>query len=113
MHTLTLDEVSRQPSQLLDDVDRGEPALVMRGDQPLFMAVPLAKGLDALEVRLELAVTLFDQEQVSLGIAARIAGLSISGMIDELGRRKIPVVRYTPEELARELEYARTLADRG
>lgn len=113
MHTLTLDEVSRQPSQLLDDVDRGEPALVMRGDQPLFMAVPLAKGLDASGVRLELAVTLFDQEQISLGIAARIAGLSVSEMIDELGRRRIPVARYEPGELERELDYVSTLADRG
>ena len=42
---------------------------------------------------------------------ARIAGLTISQMIDELGRRRIPVVRYTPDELAGELDYVRTLAD--
>ncbi len=113
MHTLSQEEVSRQPNHLFDDIDRGEPALVMRGDQPLFMAVPLGKGLNAIEVRLELAVSLFDQEQISMGIAARIAGLSISEMIDELGKRKIPVARYGPGELEQELEYVSTLVDRG
>ena len=31
-------------------------------------------------------------------------------MIDELGRRQIPVVRYSVEDLDRELDYVRTLA---
>lgn len=113
MDTLTVEELKQSPSRLVEDAARGEVTLVVDQGQPAFMAVPLGKGLDAAAVRIELAARLFDQEQVSLGIATRIAGLSIGEMIDELGRRKIPVVRYTPEELAREVEYARTLADRG
>jgi hypothetical protein len=73
MHTQSQVEVSRQPSYLFDDIERGESALVMRGDQPLFMAVPLGKGLNATEVRLDLAASLFDQEQISMGIAALMA----------------------------------------
>lgn len=113
MHTLTLDEVTRQPGHLLDDLGHGKPALVTRDDKPLFMAVPLGKGLNSTDVRLELAIQLFDSEQVSLGTAARIAGLSISEMIDALGSRKIPVARYEPGELEQELDYVRSLADRG
>jgi predicted HTH domain antitoxin len=113
MDTLTVEDLKLTPSHLFDDIERGEPALVMRGDEPLFMAVPLGKGLSATEVRLELAINLFDQEQISMGIAARIAGLSISEMIDELGKRKIPVARYGPGELEQELEYVSTLVDRG
>ncbi len=41
-----------------------------------------------------------------MGIAACIAGLSISEMIDELGNRKMPVVRYGPGELEAEIAYA-------
>lgn len=113
MDTLTVEELKQTPTRLVEDAARGEVALVVDQGQPAFMAIPLGKGLDAVAVRIELAARLFDREQVSLGIAARIAGLSIGEMIDELGRRKVPVVRYTPEELAQELEYARTLADRG
>jgi predicted HTH domain antitoxin len=55
------------------------------------------------EILVELAAHLYDSEQISLGMAARIAGLSYSGMIDELGRREISVIRLEPGELEREL----------
>ena len=112
MHLLTTDELNRQPDSLLADARRGEPALVTDHGKPVFMTVPIGAGLDAGAVRLELAVRFFDAEQVSLGGAAAMAGLSISEMIDELGRRRIPVIRITPEELEDELGYVRTLADR-
>jgi predicted HTH domain antitoxin len=54
-------------------------------------------------MRLELAVSLFDRGQIGIGIAARIAGLGISEFIDELGRRRIAVIRTTAEDLEREL----------
>jgi len=107
MHTLTDDDVKRQPSRMLDDAQRGEPALVTVNGQPLMMTVPLGKGVSSPTVLLELAARLFDSEQISLGLAARIAGLPYSDMIDELGRRSIAVVRYPPEDLAHELEYLR------
>ena len=59
----------------------------------------------------DLAAALFDCEQVSLGLAARIAGLSNSEMIDELGRRRIPVVRYSVKDLDPEIEYLRPVGD--
>jgi predicted HTH domain antitoxin len=46
---------------------------------------------------------LYVHEQISLGVAARIAGVSYSEMIDELGRRDIAVIRLEPGELEREL----------
>lgn len=46
------------------------------------------------------------------GGAAAIAGLSVSEIIDELGHRKIAIIRITPEELDEELKYFRTLLDR-
>lgn len=103
MHTLTDQELSRQPLCLLDDAQRGEPALVTRNGEPLLLAVPLGKGIASQEVRLEVAVNLFDREQISIGLAARIAGISVGAMIEECGRRRIPVIRVTAEELEQEL----------
>ena len=74
------------------------------------MTVPMGKGLESQAVRLEFAVGLYDREQISLGLAAKIASLSYSEMIDELGRRGIATIRYAPEELTKELEYLRGLA---
>jgi predicted HTH domain antitoxin len=49
------------------------------------------------------AVHLDGRGVVSLGRAAKIAGLPLSDFIDRLGALKIPVARYSPEELSREL----------
>ena len=103
MHTLTVEDVAIDPQRLLEDAERGESSLVTRAGQPVMLAVPLAIGLDAREVRLELAARLYDHEQISLGVAARIAGLAYSEMIDELGRRDIAIIRLEPGELEREL----------
>ena len=103
MHTLTADDLKRQPEQLIDDACRGESAIVTVGGEPVLIAVPLGKAVDSRAMLIDLAATLFDQEQISLGLAARIAGLSYSEMVDELGRRKISVIRLGPGELEREL----------
>ena len=110
MHTLTDDELTRQPQRLIDDARRGEASLVIDDGVAVLLAVPLGAGLDATEVRVELAARMFDRDQISLGLASKIAGLSYSEMIDELGRRGIPVVRYDANDMAKELEYVRTLA---
>lgn len=103
MHTLTDDDLKQAPQRLLDDAQRGEASLVTQDGKPVLLAVPLGKGIESQAVRLEFAVRLFDSEQISLGLAARIAGLSYGEMIDEVGRRGIAVIRLTPGELEREL----------
>ncbi|MGH8802247.1 MAG: UPF0175 family protein [Casimicrobiaceae bacterium] len=77
--------------------------MITKDGEPVFMAVPMGASLDSSRLRLELAVSLFDREQISIGVAARIAGLSIGELIDELGRRNIAVIRTTAEDLEREL----------
>lgn len=103
MHTLTDDDLKREPQQLLDDARRGEPAIVTVAGEPVMMTVPLGEGIGSPEVRIQLAATLYDREQISLGLAARIAGLPYRAMLDELSRREIAVIRLAPGELEREL----------
>ncbi len=103
MHTLTTDDVAREPQRLLASAARGEVSLITRAGKPVLLAVPLVAGLDTREVRLELSARLYDSQQISLGVAARIAGRSYSEMIDELGRREIATIRLEPGELEREL----------
>ena len=103
MHTFTAEEVALRPQRLFDDATGGELSLVTRAGEPVMLAVPLGAGSDSQKVRLELAAHLYDRDQISLGLAARIAGLAYSEMIDELGRRGIATIRLQPGELEREL----------
>ena len=107
------DEIAQIPGQLESDTERGEPVMVTRAGEPLYMAVPMGKGLDSKAVRLELALGLFDREQISIGLAARIAGLSLAEVMAICSQRKIAVVRYSAAELEAELAYAGGLALRG
>ena len=103
MRTLTAEDLQRAPQQLLADARRGVVTLVTTDGRPMLLAVPLTDGVPMQSALVDLAATLYDREQISLGIAARIAGMSYSDMIDELGRREIATIRITPEELEREL----------
>lgn len=103
MHTLTDDELKREPAQLLDDARRGRMTVVTTDGQAVLLTLPLAAGAPLQSALLDLAATLYDRELISLGKAASIAGLSYSEMIDELGRREIATIRLTPAELEGEL----------
>lgn len=113
MQIHTTEEIAQVPGQLERDTARGEPVMVTRAGEPLYMAVPLGKGLDSKAVRLELAITLFDRDQISIGLAARIAGVALAELMDICSQRKIAVVRYSAEELKAELGYADGLTLRG
>lgn len=113
MDTLTVDELKRAPGRLVDDVARGEVALVLDQGQPAFFALPVDETLLTRGAKVALAIRLFDQEIVGLEGAACIAGMSQSEMIDCLGQARIPVVRYGPGELEAEIAHAMQIAGRG
>lgn len=110
MRTLSDDELRRQPQVVLDDAKRGESALVTVDGEPMMLALPLGPLSGNRPERLELAVSLYERDLLSLGLASKVAGLSYRCMVDELDRRRIPVVRYDVDDLERERAYVRPLA---
>jgi len=103
MHTLTDDQLKREPQAMLDDAQRGELTLVTAAGQAVLMTLPLGSNASTAATLVDLAAQLYDRELISLERAARIAGLSYSETIDEFGRRGIATIRLTPDELEREL----------
>lgn len=65
-------------------------------------AVGLFKDDLAQETRRLLALRFFRQRVLSLGKAARLAGLSRWEFTEFLSKNNVPVLDYSPEELARE-----------
>jgi predicted HTH domain antitoxin len=60
--------------------------------------------ISADDLRVELAIWLFQSERVSLGKAAKIANLSRFSFQNLLAERTIPVINYSIEEVKQELE---------
>ena len=55
------------------------------------------------ELRLLLAIKLFEVGRVSVGKAAEVAGLPKLRFMDELGRLKIPVINLSDDQILDEL----------
>jgi predicted HTH domain antitoxin len=103
MGAISVEELARRPARLIEEAESGQIAVVTTDGRPLFLAVPCDERLAKEEVHVLLAVHLYERGGVSLGRAAKIAGLPSSDFIDRLGALKIPVARYSPDELSREL----------
>jgi prevent-host-death family protein len=103
MDTFTVRDLRERTGELIREAEAGKLSLVTKHGQPVFLAVPFDETLLREGVRVALSVKLFDDEAVSLGKAAKLAGMTQSEFIDHLGALKIPVVRYGKEELEQEL----------
>lgn len=103
MGTISVEQLIKSPAKLIEGVESGHLEIVTKDGRPLFLAVPYDERLASEDVHVAVAIHLYETETVSLGRAARIAGYPIRDFIDRLGALKIPIIRYSPEELEREL----------
>lgn len=67
------------------------------------LKVSLPLGLSEDEAKLLLAIKLYEVGKVSLGQAAKLAGFSKRTFMEMLGRYRVPVFAYSPEELRQEI----------
>jgi predicted HTH domain antitoxin len=103
MHTLTDQEIKRNPQGLFEGALRGESTLVLADGHAVMMAVPLGVQASTTATLLDLAAQLYDGQEISLGRAAEIAGVAYGDMVTELGRRGIATLRLQPGDLEREV----------
>lgn len=71
----------------------------------LELRIELPENLSEEEAKLFLAVKSFEVGRLTLGQAAGMAELSKRAFLEILGRYKVPVFNYSPEELRRELDF--------
>ncbi|MGH9942107.1 MAG: UPF0175 family protein [Pyrinomonadaceae bacterium] len=68
------------------------------------LTVDLPVNVSEDEVKLLLAIKLYEVGKVSLGQAAQLAGFSKRAFMEVLGRYQVPVFNYSPEELRQEID---------
>ena len=64
--------------------------------------LPLDVGEE--EGRLLLAMKLYEVGRLTIGQAAKMAEMSKQAFMEMLGRYKVPVIAYGPEDLRKEIE---------
>jgi prevent-host-death family protein len=103
METFTIRDLRERTGELVRGAEDGKLSLVTKHGVGVFVAMPFDEEMVRSGVRVALAVKLFDEEVVSLGKAAKLAGVTYVEFVNHLGALKIPVARYTEDELAQEL----------
>jgi prevent-host-death family protein len=104
VQTFTIRDLRDNTGDLVREAESGRLSVVTKHGQPIFVAVPLDETLLRQGVTVALATRLFDDEAISLGKAARLAGMGLGQFMDHLARLKIPIARPRPGELEQELE---------
>jgi len=81
-------------------------------DESMTITLPpeLEKQISPAEAALHLAIGLFADDKVTLGQAATIAGISQPALLQELGKRKIPL-HYGAEDLEQDIATVNKLAN--
>jgi prevent-host-death family protein len=104
MEAFTIRDLRERTGELVRNAEQGGLAVVAKHGHPLFVAVPLDDGLLRHGVHVALAIKLYQDGTISLGRAAKLAGLDHETFLERLSALGIPVADYAPEELDRELE---------
>lgn len=104
MDTFTVRDLRERTGELIRDAESGKLSVITKHGRPVFLAVPFDEMLIREGIGLALAVRLFQQTEISLGKAARLAGMDRRGFMAELGRRGIPLTHQSEAELEHELD---------
>ena len=103
MESFTIRDLRERTGELVRNAEQGKLAVVAKHGHPLFVAVPLDEEMLRSGVHVALAIKLFQDGTMSLGRAAKLAGLSYEAFVEHLSSIGVAVVDYPPEELDREL----------
>jgi prevent-host-death family protein len=103
MHSFSIRDLRQRSGELVRDAEEGRLSLVTKHGRLVFVAVPMSERLLESGVHEALAVKLFQDRVLSLGKAARFAGLGVEAFMEALAASSVDVVDYDPSELDDEL----------
>ncbi|HEY0088917.1 MAG TPA: UPF0175 family protein [Candidatus Lokiarchaeia archaeon] len=95
---------SRLPNEMVEELEK--IAEIEKLDKSSIIRRLLDKAIPAW--KLEHALTLYKNKEISLGKAAELSSLTIWDLLDQLSQKKIPL-NYDLEDLKNDLEKAKRL----
>ncbi len=103
MQTFSIRDLRDRSGDLSREAEEGRLSVVTRHGQPLFVSVPFTDDLLQAGIHVALAVGLFKNHDLSLGKAAKLAGMSLARFTEHVSGLGIAVADYAAAELDAEL----------
>ncbi len=99
-------DLRQRSGELLRNAENGQLAMITKHGRPTILAVPFDDRLLEAGVHRALALHLFEQGQLTLAQAAKVASVSVEDFMQVLGEAGVTAVDYPPSELEDELRTA-------
>ena len=103
MNNFSIRDLRERTGDLLRTAQAGELSVIASHGHPVFIAVPFDDLSLASGFKVSMAVKLFKDQVISLGKAAKLAGLTKVKFIHILGSYGVPAVDYCATDLEDEL----------
>ena len=113
METYSVRDLRDRTGELIQGAEAGHMALVTKHGRPVILAVPFDDKLLDQGIRVSLAVRLFDEGVITQGQGAKLAGIMLAEFFAACAARQVPVVRYSADEIQKELDQFDELHRRG
>ena len=102
----TARDLRTRSSALIRNAERGKISVITKRGRPTALTLPFDRRLIELGLAVDLALSLFERQLVTMAKAAKIAGLPLDKFMDVLAQSGVAAVDYPPDDLAREMEIA-------
>ena len=114
MKSVNVRQLKNNPSAALR-MARLAPVVVMNRDQPEAVLFHLSEEglLGETGVRLAIATDLYKSGSISLGRAARIAGIALAEFMQDMGRAGVPVIRGNAKTLREDVKSLESWLKKG
>ncbi|MDX1997991.1 MAG: type II toxin-antitoxin system prevent-host-death family antitoxin [Thermoanaerobaculia bacterium] len=107
LEAFSVRDLRQRSGDLLREAEEGRLSVITKHGKPTILAVPFDEKLLSLGLHRALALHLVETRRVSLGQAARLAGMPLIDFMEWVGQAGVAVIDYPAEDL--EAEVARAL----
>jgi len=105
MQTIGIRALRTNPALLSNNAKKGILTLVTNHSEPVSLSVPFDNVLLSLGIHVHLAIKLFEEGNLTLQKAAKLAHLPVETFLNNLAVLGIVVVDQTAEDLDAELKH--------
>ena len=105
MKAYNIGQLKDNPSSAIKDAQKG-PVIVINREHPEAIIISFESMNDAKDLQKLVAVKLYQDDVVSLGKAAKIAGLSYNDFLALLTNYGVPILKQSSYEVEKDFETA-------
>lgn len=106
LEAFSVRDLRQRSGDLLREAEEGRLSVITKHGKPTILAVPFDEKLLSLGLHRALALHLVETRRVSLGQAARLAGMPLIDFMEWVGQAGVAVIDYPAEDLEAEVPRA-------